>query len=200
MKTINYIFAVIFCLLLAYCCYQIGLNSSGYTVTSDTLKVYHDTVYRESYSDKPYPVYRDTGSTEYVVLPVDTALIFQAYAALHHKHYTRNIYCDTLKNDTSAFVAIRDTVYKNELLNRQLIYQNRTPVYYITRTITETPKNKLFLGADVTGIAGKTGFDISLMYENKGMAYRYAYNPVVGEHSIGMYVLLWPRSRSPAKK
>ena len=189
-------------LLLGWFFFRPGGSGSGTTVTYDTLKVYSDTGKHIVNIPKPYPVYQDTGSIEYIEYDIDSAKIFQAYVALHKQLYTRNIYDDTLKNDTAALIALRDTVFANMLMGRSLTYQNRTPVYYITKTVTmaSTPLNhQLSIGADLNYNKGNLGYDIGLIYQNKGVAYRYAYNPLVGEHSFGVYARLWPRSRSPAK-
>lgn len=199
MKTIHYIIAIVLAVILAYVFYTAGVDSVGVISHSDTLRFYSDTGKHIVNVDKPYPVIRDTGSTEYILVPVDSSQIFEAYAALHKLYYTRNIYMDTLKNDSAAFIALGDTVFKNELQQRKLIYQNKTPIYYITKTLTIPEKSKLYIGADVTGLSGTVGFDASIIFINKGVAYRYTYSPLVGEHSLGVSVSLWPRSRSPAK-
>jgi hypothetical protein len=171
-------------------------KDGGVSIQIDT--VYQDSVVHVTVVGKPYPVVRDTGSIQYYPLVVDTAEIFAAYGALHGLFYTKNIYCDTLKNDSAAFIALHDTIFKNELQARSLVYQNRTPTYYITKTLREPEKSQWYVGADVTGLRGNVGADASILFINKGVAYRYAYSPLVGEHSLGIYVRLWPRSRSPA--
>ncbi len=190
---------IIIMAILAFVFYTVGVKSVGIIEHTDTLKVYSDTGTHTTSLGKPYPVFRDTGSIEYFPVPVDSAAIFEAYAKLHHLHYTKNIYSDTLKNDTSALIVLNDTVFKNELQNRSLTYQNRTPVYYITKTLQMPQRNQWYFGGDVTGIRGRTSFDVSVIFERKRVAYRYAYDPLVGEHSIGAYVRVFPRSRSPAK-
>ena len=85
--------------------------------TTDT--VYStDTVIVITQVPKPYKViYHDTTT----ITNVDTAFVIKDYSS-----YV--IYEDTLMNDSLAFISLRDTVYRNRLLNRSLTYYNRQPL------------------------------------------------------------------------
>ena len=92
---------------------------------SDTKVITHtDTVYSTdtvrviTHIPKPYKViYHDTTT----ITNIDTAFVIQDYSS-----YV--IYEDTLMNDSLAFISLRDTVYRNRLLNRSLTYYNRQPL------------------------------------------------------------------------
>lgn len=122
------------------------------TTTSDTIIVPGD----------PYPVY-DTleKPVPYQVLvpgdsfwrDVDTAVILQKCKEMYQDYYSRIVYNDTLKNDTSALIILIDTVYQNRLQKRILGFQNRRATSIITNTtiIGEIPRNKFYLGAGIDG-------------------------------------------------
>lgn len=110
------------------------------TVTHDTIP--GDSVPYEVLLPKPYPVFKDTGSTKYK--DVDTCAILRDY-------YAQYYYSDTMKNDTSALVIVNDMVTENKLQSRKLIFQNRRPTA-INTTINnygEPPANKIYIGAGI---------------------------------------------------
>ncbi len=108
-----------------------------------------DTVYQDSlvYKKLPAPdpdtvvvVDKDT-----IEMPPDT-VIFERYASLFQKFHSQYIYKDTLKNDTSAFIAVRDIVSKNKITHRELYYRNKAPTMIHNET-TIYNQRKLFIGA-----------------------------------------------------
>lgn len=110
------------------------------TVIHDTIP--GDSVPYEVLLPKPYPIYKDTGTTKWQYKDVDTCAILRDY-------YAQYYYNDTLKNDTSALVIVNDVVTENRLQARKLIFQNRRPTV-INTTITnygEMPVHKIYIGA-----------------------------------------------------
>ncbi len=201
MKNIISIIATILILGFSFfiidkCSSRMNAITEGSIIKRDTL-IYRDTIVYHDTIGKPVPVYRDTGSTKYIPAVVDSAHIFEAYVKLHHLFYTRNIYKDTLKNDSCALIAVLDTVYMNELQRRELIYQNRTPKLIITNTVMTPPTARLLIGAEY---AFKTdGIVLGVHYMTKGyMEYSYGYNPQRGEHCVGFFMNIFPRNRSPS--
>jgi hypothetical protein len=110
------------------------------TVTHDTIP--GDSVPYEVLLKKPYPVYRDTGSTKWKYEKVDTCQILQNY-------YAENYYQDTLKNDTSALIVLNDMVTENQLQARKLTFQNRraTVINTTINNYGELPTHKIYIGA-----------------------------------------------------
>ena len=109
-------------------------------VTHDTIQ--GDSVPYEVLLPKPYPVYKDTGSTKWKFKDIDTCAILRDY-------YAEYYYQDTMKDDTSALVIVNDMVTENRLQNRKLIFQNRRATV-INTTITnygDIPAHKIYLGA-----------------------------------------------------
>lgn len=118
-----------------------------------TTSITHDTI-----PGDPYPVLVEiTKPVPYQVITpadtfwkdVDTATILQQCRELYKGYYTKNIYADTLKNDTSALVVVIDTVTQNHLQKRTMLFQNRRPTVINTTTTIygEIPVNKFYLGA-----------------------------------------------------
>ena len=142
------------------------------TVTvTDT--VYQDTtIYRQL--PKPDPDTVVLTRTDTITKPVDDSLIWERYVELYKAYNNVNIYNDTLKNDTSALIAVNDTVKRNRLQNRELVYENRTPTVINKSTTNIVRKeNKFFVGGD---------FDMNtatpaLIYQSKNdISYKIGYD------------------------
>ena len=138
--------AIVIAFLLFRCSPEPGTT----TVTHDTIPgdpyPVHDTL------EKPVPYQ--------VILPgdtfwpdVDTTVILQKCKQLYKDYYTKNVYNDTLRNDTSMFIAVIDTVCQNKLQKRILSSQNKriTTINTTTTIIGEVPVNKFYLGAGING-------------------------------------------------
>jgi len=118
-----------------------------------------DSVPYTVYKNKPVPykvVQKDTiveydtiikdGDTTYVVQPVDTANIMRDY-------YSQVHYLDTVKNDSSALIIVRQVIYKNRIDSMLVRFQNRRS----TAIISQRDK------AIVAGVTGwQSGYDVSL--------------------------------------
>lgn len=93
----------------------------------------HDTIPPEYIADTNYPKLK------------------AQYDALVIAYLAKNIYTDTVKLDTLGYVAVADTVHKNEIHGRSYKYNYKIPT--ITNTVTinhyEKPKAKLFIGGGI---------------------------------------------------
>ena len=100
-------------------------------------EVIHDTLPPEYIADTNYPKLK------------------AQYDALVISYLAKNIYADTLKLDTLGYIAVADTLYKNELQNRSYKYNYKIPTVTVTNTITKTipPKSNLFMGGGISGNA-----------------------------------------------
>ena len=115
-------------------------------------EIIHDTLPPEYIADTNYPKLK------------------AQYDALVVAHLAKKIYADTVKLDTLGYVAVADTVHKNELQNRSYKYNYKIPTVTVTTTITKQapPKGALFMGGGVTG--NKNGLDVlqgGLLYKSK---------------------------------
>lgn len=120
---------------------------------------YPDTVYI------PRITWQDTGSTKYVWHDVDTATIL-----LMFKDYlVKRFYLDTLMNDTNGTIILADSIYQNQLQHRSVFKEILPHYVHVTKTITltEEPKNILYLGGSFGGWSDHTGMDIKASLLNK---------------------------------
>jgi len=121
----------------------------------------------------PVPVYIDTGSTHWRMLPIDTFEILKDYFAKYG-------YDDTLMNDTSAFIRLQSHVTGNRLYYDQLFFQNKRVKQINTTIINPTAKRRLmlYLGGGINMIPGSPGIsaDILLIPKSK-LALDAGYDP-----------------------
>lgn len=100
------------------------------------------------------------------------------YDALVFAYLAKNIYADTVKLDTLGYVAVTDTVHKNEIHGRSYKYNYKIHTVTVTNTITKyaPAKGALFIGGGVTG--NKNGLDVL----QGGFLYKSKYDKVFGLH------------------
>lgn len=133
---------------------------------------------------KPYIVFKDTGSIHETI--VDTVAILREYL-------TKNIYKRVLKDDSSAYVAIIDTVFKNELQSGVFEFQNRKITSIITTNTTTISQLDLsswhiYLGMLAGyGIKDKAGFSPIIGYQDKkNKIFTYSYDILRNYHQAGI--------------
>jgi len=132
-------------------------------VKTDTITIIkHDTVVDTIYIDKPKP---------YETIVTDTIIKYDSAKCqlTYRLYYSKNIYRDILKDDSTALIILEDTVWKNELQHRKLYYTNRTPqiTQIITKTIEQPLRNKVFVGATLGGWSDKITAGGSVMLTTK---------------------------------
>ena len=136
-------------------------------VIHDTTWQVHDSLIVKKLKIKE--VIHDTLPPEYIA-DTNYPKLKAQYDALVVAYLVKNIYADTVKLDTLGYVAVADTVHKNELLGRSYKYNYKIPTVTVTTTITKQapPKRALFMGGGVTG--NKNGLDVlqgGLLYKTK---------------------------------
>lgn len=139
----------------------------------------------------PYFIFVDTGRQVFV----DTAAILRDY-------FARVVYLDTLKDDSSAFIAILDTVTQNRLQGRKLYYANRKPTSIIHSTAiqpTDPERLKLYAGAMLAIAPGeRTEIGPSIfMTTPKGYGYSYAYGFNEKTHTLSIVWRISLRNKKP---
>lgn len=116
----------------------------------------------------PYPEFRDTGNAYIQIIPaeVDTFAIIRDWQIAH---ISKNVYKRTLKDDSSAFVQLTDTVYDNKLHQSKFTFQNRRA----ERVLHETKiyPDRLFLGGSVNSDFEKVGLGINATYIHQNSEY-----------------------------
>lgn len=162
---------VIAVLLITVAVQHQGCNSSQ--IKADTVTV-HDTTWKihDSLIVKKLKVketIHDTLPPEYIA-DTNYPKLKAQYDALVIAYLAKNIYADTVKLDTLGYVAVSDTVHKNEIHGRSYKYNYKIPTVTVTNTITKQApaKGALFIGGGITG--NKTGLDVlhgGLLYKSK---------------------------------
>jgi hypothetical protein len=128
---------------------------------------------------KPYAVYypdsipvHDTlwlpDSLGYELIPIDTNQILRNY-------YAKVAYKDTLLNDSSALIVVNDTLNKNRIYSRDVMFQNRRKT-----AIINNEKDAVVLGAGINldNINFSVGYKfksniVSLTYSKYGPGIMY---------------------------
>lgn len=159
--------------------------------TSDTIP--GDSITYEVHILKPVPKYIDTGSRHY--FDVDSLAILKAY-------FAKVIYLDTLLDDSSAFIAILDTIYNNRLQNRKLYFANRraTVINNTTYAQPQNEKMQLYVGAMLATMPDKINIGpVILITTPRGMAYSYEYGINSRSHTLtfACRLRLYPRKVPP---
>ncbi len=149
-------------------------------VAIDTI---HDTIFNKTTAYIPKPVYIDTGSTKWRWHNVDTLAILSDY-------FSRNLYQDTLQNDSNGLIILVDTICQNRITYRHpqiTLY----PQTIRQTTILEVPtplKNTLYLGMAIGRNPTKFGLAPSAMFHNKkAHVYSLSYDLISHDIYVGIY-------------
>lgn len=143
-------------------------NLKADTVTlHDTAWQVHDSLIVKKLKIKQ--IIHDTLPAEYIA-DTNYPKLKAQYDALVIAHLAKTLYTDTLNIDTLGYVAVTDTVHKNEIHGRSYKYNYKIPTITVTNTITKQapPKGALFIGGGVTG--NKNGLELlqgGLLYKSK---------------------------------
>jgi len=145
---------VVMCLLFTVALQNKGCN--GPNIKADTVTL-HDTAWKIHDSLivkklKVKEIIHDTLPPEYIA-DTNYPKLKAQYDALVVAYLAKNIYADTVKLDTLGYVAVADTVHKNNLQSRSYKYNYKIPTVTVTTTITKQapPKGALFMGGGITG-------------------------------------------------
>ena len=162
---------VVMCLLFTVALQNKGCNNPNLKADTVTL---HDTAWKIHDSLiikklKVKEIIHDTLPAEYIA-DTNYPKLKAQYDALVVAYLVKNIYADTVKLDTLGYVAVVDTVHKNEIHGRSYKYNYKIPTVTVTTTITKQapPKGALFIGGGVTG--NKNGLELlqgGLLYKSK---------------------------------
>jgi len=151
-------------------------NLKADTVTlHDTAWQVHDSLIVKKLKIKE--TIHDTLPAEYIA-DTNYPKLKAQYDALVIAYLAKTLYTDTLKIDTLGYVAVTDTVHKNEIHGRSYKYNYKIPTITVTNTITKQapPKGALFIGGGVTG--NKNGLELL----QGGLLYKSKHNKMLGLH------------------
>lgn len=112
--------------------------------------------------------------------------------AVIRDYYSRAIYTDTLKNDTSMLAVVHDTIFGNRIVSRQFTFQNRRPTAIITNTtVTHNRKEawlKLYLGVQGSYSPTSHRFGVGPFATatiRQGAIINYGYDVAGNAHQVG---------------
>lgn len=164
----------VFFIILIAISFAVGFYTGGLSDTQDARIVYDtipgDSVFVETVKKEFYPIVEDTTiyetiyKTDTFYKDVDTAKILRDY-------YTYRIYKDTLKNDSSATVVIRDSISRNRKLKSSLFFKNNRPIAYETTIINRGlflggSVSPIYIGIDAGYISGSSSFGAGINFVN----------------------------------
>lgn len=146
-------------------------------IVRDTAWEIHDSVIVKKMKVKE--IIHDTLPPEYIADTNYPALKAQ-YEELAKAFLAKKIYADTLKLDTLGYIAVADTVQKNELQNRSYDYKYKIPTITNTVTITKQApaKGALYVGG---GVSGEKTNGINSV--RGGLLYKTKKNTMFGVHA-----------------
>ena len=147
--------------------------------TVDT--IWGDTTPREIAVDVPYPVFKDTGTTRWREIDIDTMAILTDF-------FSRYYYQDTITDDSTFLCVIMDTVSQNRIADRRFIFQDLSPRVISTTHVSLKKKRKLFAGGMIGGSQSAIVAGGGLMLQTRrDHAYAYSYDAISKHHLITLY-------------
>lgn len=152
---------------------EVITNSTTTVIPGDTV------LHTDTFRPKPKIIVEDPDT---IILPADSNCL-KAYKELIKKYSMYKYYVDTLKDDSSAFISISETVHNNSIQGyRVLGFMNRKTTSITTITNTTILNNKeWFIG----GTVSSDYYSLGLEYKNKNWVFMggYEFNskkPVIG--------------------
>ena len=151
-------------------------------------------VFKDTGSSHWYPVYRDTGSTRWKFYDVDTAAILKDYRYIL-------VYNRILKDDSSLFIGLVDTVSENRLWGSKLSVINRRPISIIDSMHGRVPVNYepigLYAGFSVGRSTRQFGIGPSIMLLRKNTSYSIVYDLTNKDLYFNISAPIWKPRKVP---
>ena len=143
--SIELVLSICFIALCFFMLKKCDTNKKNTAVSKSDTVLKRDTIIKHDTIPAPYAV-------EHIIPTVDSVpYTDSAYCReLALKYYAKNIYSDTLFKDSTAVIALKDTVYKNGLCKRALYFKQYKTTMIVTNTIEPVPKLKVFAGIDLS--------------------------------------------------
>jgi len=185
MKPAPYIIIII---LLVIIFLQRECNTSNQTLvkTNYIFDTIIDTVVLESNVYIPVPIYHDTGSTLLLYQIVDTAAIL-------HDYFSSYYYCDTIQDDSAAFIVVCDTVSRNRIVSRQPFITLYSRLVTKTKLVVSNPiqSRQLSIGLQLAVAKNAYGLSPTILYKSKkNTSLSFSYDIINKSYSFGVYLPL----------
>ncbi|MDL2262495.1 hypothetical protein LJC11_03215 [Bacteroidales bacterium OttesenSCG-928-I21] len=152
----------------------------AYTHTSTEVVHVYDSTKREPVT--PYePKIEYVEKVVRVPAVVDTARIINDY-------FAKLTIVDTLVNDTTALIVVRDSLTENRLISRTWEYKNRLPLEIINTTVNQQDsKLKFGIGLAIGGNRQKFELAPGLMVSKNKNAFTLSYDLYCKSVRVGYY-------------
>jgi hypothetical protein len=154
-----------------------------HSVSSPPVYIYdtiYDTLIIQPKAYVPKPVYRDTGSTKWRYHEIDTLKILQNY-------FSRQLYRDTIVNDSNALIVLNDTVSRNQIISRLPQITLYPQTIYRTQYLVIPQKSSLHIGFSVGKNPSQFSLASSVMFQSKkGNIYFASYDFISHDVYLGM--------------
>lgn len=130
------------------------------------------------------PSEKDTIYQPIDLTEADSAEIAKAYGDLYDTFAETKIYDDVLKDDSLAFIRVREKVQYNTVFDRELFYEHKTPTVHITKTVPD----KTF--SVVGGVDGSLlGLNMGVgVVTHKNSVYIFKYDPFNKTYGGAIYL------------
>lgn len=158
-------------------------------------EVTHDTITKPG---DPFPVLVEVGQPDPIyyeepyIMPalIDTMGVILDY-------FTKYYYADTIKDDSSAFIALFETVKGNRIIDRSFSFQNRRATQVITPM--QKQRNAVYAGFQ-TSLNPDESLDFGpavMLITKKGYGYSYAYGVNEKSHTVSFVWKISFRNKHP---
>jgi hypothetical protein len=145
----------------------------------------YDTVEKFVYVDKPIPI--NIYDTIYLSGTIDTVYVLGDY-------FKVKVYDDVLVDDSCLYFRLKETVTKNEIIDRSFSYINRRPVgIEIIDVVCPEPLPKLeyYFGGFIGGSQDLFGAGLGIGIRTKTRTfYKYEYDVINKHHRVSGYINL----------
>ncbi|MHC1707477.1 MAG: hypothetical protein AB9842_08145 [Bacteroidales bacterium] len=145
----------------------------------------------------PDPVYIDTGSFRIIYDTIHDTVV--DLKSVLKDYFSLKLFDRVLRDDSSVFVRLLDSVTQNRLLGSKLFVQNKRATV-INTTLPISGNNKPVFCLGVTGIFSreKEGIAPAVLYlSGKGNGLSYAYDPLNRQHAITAWWRVGQRQKVP---
>lgn len=138
------------------------------------------------WKEKPVIVEQDGTTVE--LEDADSMQIVKAYENLYTDYNSTYSFDNILKDDTVAFIRLKENVTKNNIFNRELIFEDRTPVVHLT---TKVPERTFSV---IAGLDGSIGKDLNTISAGVGFVtksnsvYLFKYDPINKGYGGAVYI------------
>lgn len=152
------------------------------TVTETTTVM--DTIWQDSivYKQLPAPEPDTILQTDTVIEYKDSVNYFNEYRYLYALYNRRNVYNRVLKDDSSAYIRVEDTVHRNKLQRSSLMYRDRSPTIINQTTVKKIYRQReLYIGGEV----GNQVAQPEVIYQDlNGYQYSIGYDMIGPEQGL----------------